>query len=142
MLPPGAIAVSSPQTMTVCSSGNAFAGIDLWDEANSGSGSQGTSWMLAILPFVDQGNRYERWNFDTDVSGNRSVAEADVPLFYCPNRRSSVGNTAITFGQWTAGGTDYGGCIGACNGWHNCGAHESWMTASGRRALGDCQGIF
>ena len=43
---------------------------------------------------------------------------------------------------WNAGGNDYGGCVGACNGWHDCGAHESWVVATDRRPEGPCKGVF
>ena len=90
---------------------------------------QGTSWMLMILPFVDQNTLYEQWQF-VDSSGalsnvevNRSTAERDVSLFYCPSRRSGVEgapyvmNPGPTYGWKVGGGTDYGACYGAAPIW-------------------------
>jgi prepilin-type processing-associated H-X9-DG protein len=133
-----------PQEVAICADSAAFGAIDMWAEAQDGSGLHGTSWMVLALPYVDQGPRHSRWNFDDSVAGNRAVAEANIPLFYCPSRRSGVRpeDVPIMFGGWTAGGNDYGGCIGACNGWHDCGAHESWVVGTDRRPEGSCKGAF
>jgi len=140
--PPGAIARSKRKLVMICNSGNGHKAIDTWAEASKGAGYHGTSWILLILPYIDQGDQYQRWSFQTSVSENRDVAETDIPLLYCPSRRSGVDNTGIMFGGWSSGGTDYGGCMGACNGWHNCGAHEAWMVSTGRRPFDTCRGIF
>jgi prepilin-type N-terminal cleavage/methylation domain-containing protein len=142
VFPPGALVASGTQLVTVCSSGSSFTGVDVIADAAGGSGLHGTSWMLRILPFVEQGPLYDRWDFRTSVLGNRLVAETDIPLFYCPSRRSYVTNQAIMFANWANGGNDYGGCLGGCNGYHNCGSHETWVVATGRRPLDSCRGIF
>jgi len=104
-------------------------------------GFQGTSWMLQILPYIDQATVWEQWNFQFNVVNNGFViniggvlnnplglapAQIDIPMFYCPERRNSmnvakfgfvrrVGNQ--TTGFFTKGGNDYGGCIGSGLGW-------------------------
>ncbi|MCA9145091.1 MAG: DUF1559 domain-containing protein [Planctomycetales bacterium] len=140
--PPGALISIPPATTTICGSGSGFAAVDIIGEGTVGAGRHGTSWMLRILPYIEQGNLYDRWDFRTSVIGNSVVASTDIPVFYCPSRRSRVTNQAIMFGNWSGGGNDYGGCIGACNGWHNCGRHETWVVAQGRRPLDTCKGIF
>jgi type II secretory pathway pseudopilin PulG len=141
-MPPAAIAISSPKVVSVCGTGASFLGINIVGESNRGKGSHGTSWMLRVLPYIEQGAVFDRWDFTTSVSGNRVTAESDVPMFYCPSRRKTVINRSIMFGQWSRGGNDYGGCIGACNGWHNCGANETWVVPDGRRGAGPCKGLF
>jgi prepilin-type processing-associated H-X9-DG protein len=141
-MPPAAIAVSSPKVISICGTGTSFLSLDVIGEGSRGKGFHGTSWMLRVLPYVEQTAVFSRWDFTTSVSGNQITAETDIPLFYCSSRRRTVTNRAIMFGEWSRGGNDYGGCIGACNGWHNCGAHETWMVADGRRAAGPCKGIF
>ena len=138
MFPPGAIAASPPRPFAICRSSHAEGGVDTWGEAQAGAGMQGTSWMLHILPHADYGVLYADWNFDRDIVGNRKAAETDIPLFYCPSRRDSVVNQGIMFGTWARGGNDYGGC----NGWHNCGAHETWIVANQRRPGSECKGVF
>lgn len=142
VFPPGAVAGRTPVDVTVCNSGNSHAAVDVWAEASDGAGLQGTSFFVSLLPYLEQGNRSGQWDYTTSVSGNRAVAEADVPLFYCPSRRNTVTNTPIMFEEWSAGGNDYGGCLGGCNGFHNCGAHESWLVADGRRPKSECAGVF
>ena len=96
-------------------------GYDIWAEATSGR--HGTSWMLQILPHVEQGNLYDRWDFTTNVLGNADVAKTDIPMFYCPSRRDAVRQRDIAFQMfqnWDSGGTDYGGCIG----WGNCSSDD------------------
>ncbi len=141
-MPAAAIAASSPKTISICGTAESYLSLDVIGEGSRGNGFHGTSWMLRLLPYVEQGAIFDRWDFTTSVSGNRITAESDVPLFYCPSRRKTVINQSIMFGAWGLGGNDYGGCVGACNAWHNCGAHETWMVPDGRRATGPCKGIF
>ena len=123
-LPPGAIV-----SRVYRSSGT--ANYDPWPEAVSDApGMHGTSWMLQILPFIEQTALFDRWDFRRSVSGNRATAETDVAVFYCPTRRSAVRpeDRQIMFPKrapgdsfvgWTAGGNDYAGCIGAQNSFAN-----------------------
>ena len=80
-------------------------------------GKHGTSWMLKVLPYCEQQELFERWNFSTNVVGNAVVAMTDIPAFYCPSRRNGVRGQDVVcmFQNWTSGGNDYGGCIGYGN---------------------------
>jgi type II secretory pathway pseudopilin PulG len=142
VFPPGAVASSPPLTVVICSTATGFGAINAWGEAALGPGFHGTSWLLQLLPALDQANIYGQWDFNTSVAGNAAVARTNIPLFYCPSRRAGVDNPSIMFQNWTAGGTDYGGSIGACNGWHDCGVHETWDVDTGRRPAGPCKGVF
>jgi prepilin-type N-terminal cleavage/methylation domain-containing protein len=101
----------------------------------------GTSWMLQILPFIEQGNVYNQWRFDRNIWWNGNVddpnwrvqsieppAQTEIAAYYCPSRRSSmnVGGTMarvrrpdflfrspLTNRQWTHGGNDYAACAGS-----------------------------
>jgi len=100
-----------------------------------GAGYHGTSWMLAILPFMELQNIYDSWNFQTNVLGNAAVAQIDIGGFYCPTRRSGIcpEDLVVPTGRpsrmivatWTGGGTDYGGCVGATNAWDDTAATAS-----------------
>jgi prepilin-type N-terminal cleavage/methylation domain-containing protein len=144
--PPGSVAATSLNAVADCGAGTSFDAIDVWSEAAStSSGSHGSSWMIRILPQLEQATAYKSWNFSKSVVENESVAKRNLPLFYCPSRRSEIrpgDDTAIMFQNWQAGGTDYGGNLGGCDGFHNCGSHESWMVETGRRPLSECKGIF
>jgi len=98
-----------------------------WDPVSeagnsSGGGKHGTSWMLQILPFCEQENLYKKWEFTTNVRGNAAAAQTDLPMFYCPTRRTSVrprDQALLLDSSWERGGTDYGGCLGSGNGFNN-----------------------
>jgi prepilin-type N-terminal cleavage/methylation domain-containing protein/prepilin-type processing-associated H-X9-DG protein len=98
-------------------------GYDTWAEASNATpaNKHGTSWILPILPFLDEGNLYQLWDFKTNVRGNQKVAAVDIRGLYCPTRRSALRPTdsAMVFLKWTNGGTDYGGCYGRGDGWMN-----------------------
>jgi len=155
VFPPGSVV-----TQTNGVAGNAVRYRD-WMEAGSTTSvnAHGTSWMLQILPFVDQANTYNKWNNNTNVMGNRAVAEVNIPIFYCPSRRSKVrkidqkmqldespGSTTLD-NPFVRGGTDYGGCKGSGNGFgdgfsgtgHESlgpGASNEWMGTLGGGNLG------
>src|SRR5690606_20248410 len=92
---------------------------------------QGTSWMLQILPQIDQGTLYEFWNFDWNVRGNGELgvrtqdldlvfpAQTDIKFFYCPSRRGDMKatdtyvNTERIDPTWRKGGNDYAGVSGS-----------------------------
>jgi hypothetical protein len=86
--------------------------------------SQGTSWMLAVLPFLEQADLFNRWNRALNVLGNAAVARTDVAAFYCPTRRGGIRlgrddhKNLLDIG-WAGGGTDYGGCYGRLDGFVN-----------------------
>ena len=90
-----------------------------WREAETGW--QGTSWMLAILPYVEQQRLRSRWDFSKNVAGNQTLAGIDISIFYCPSRRSGIRDEdrENMFLGLSAGGNDYGGCLGRTNGFIN-----------------------
>jgi prepilin-type N-terminal cleavage/methylation domain-containing protein len=101
-----------------------FPEYDPWTEASNTSGSSlnGYSWMLLILPFLEQSNLYDAWDFTQNVLGNAAVAQKNIGCFYCPSRRRSlrIGDSSrMIVTTWAGGGTDYGGCLGSGNGWSN-----------------------
>jgi len=83
--------------------------------------ARGWSWMLEVLPHVEQISLRGQWDNSGNVLKNSTLAVTDIPLFYCPSRRSGVRpqDRVIMFQQWRSGGTDYGGCIGGGNGFRN-----------------------
>src|SRR6185369_14754295 len=90
IFPPGGVAITPAQTVVICQSSTGHGAVDMWKEAGAGSGKQGTSWLLMILPYIDQQARYNQWDFRTSVSGNQSIASLNIPNFYCPSRRSGI----------------------------------------------------
>ncbi len=102
----------------------------------AGLGLHGHSWMLHILPMLDQGVLYNTWNFNYNVWGNGDLptvatfltgieppAQTEIAAFYCPSRRGKgtmdVNKFSYTLkvdSTWTKGGNDYGGCMGSVTG--------------------------
>ncbi len=95
-------------------------------------GSHGSSWMVMILPQLEQGDVYKAWNFNFNVHMNGDPTYVnppgvyppirDIPGFYCPTRRSDMAPLTYPYLKrvdttWTRGGNDYGGCIGRGTGW-------------------------
>ncbi|MDB5389356.1 MAG: putative major pilin subunit [Planctomycetaceae bacterium] len=96
-------------------------------------GLHGTSWMLFILPEIDQATIYNQWLFSYNVMYNGSVpvvlnagtgpvtlfpAQTEILTFYCPSRRTNaLTNQYINVFRanqnWTGGGNDYAGCAGS-----------------------------
>jgi len=126
--PPGCI-------VTIPSGGPAWT---VWDEAGSGSGNgrHGTSWLLQILPFLEQENLYDKWNFNTNVNGNFDRANTDVAGYYCPSRRNRVrpGDERLFLNlsgkTWKEGGTDYGGCLGGGKGFESSSRQHPFFDSS------------
>jgi prepilin-type N-terminal cleavage/methylation domain-containing protein len=89
----------------------------------------GVSWMVFILPQIDQANTYKIWNFNRNVrfngepinfnpAGLRPPAQTEIPVFYCPTRRSDMDISKYSFVfrlnlNWNKGGNDYAACIGS-----------------------------
>ncbi len=120
--PPGCIVatvasdVSNPATCFEC--------YDTWVEASHTGVSvakHGTSWMLAVLPYLEQSSVYIQWDFRRSVVGNAVAATIDIPAFYCPSRRGGrqPDDPLMLSDVWQGGGNDYGGCIGRRDGWVN-----------------------
>ena len=104
--PPGAVLVPNYSDTEIS------GWYDPWGEAaNSNLKKYGYSWMLFILPYIEEHRIYEGWNFSKSVLCNKTLAQCDIELFYCPSRRVGIrrGDEQIMFENWTSGGTDYGG---------------------------------
>jgi prepilin-type N-terminal cleavage/methylation domain-containing protein/prepilin-type processing-associated H-X9-DG protein len=113
------------------------------DNTANSLAAHGTSWMLAILPYMEMDTVFKQWNPNFPVAANAfgtlgtdgkagagyvagsysgKAAMTDIKGFYCPTRRtnvrSGVDNISVnqvvlaTPANWTAGGSDYGGCAG------------------------------
>lgn len=110
-------------------------------------GFHGTSWMLFILPMIDQGPLYNFYTFGDNVRTNGDAGattqdlnfvfppRTELAAFYCPSRRQSmlatttfqscdrVDSAAVSViagaAPWTQGGNDYAGCSGSAITFHD-----------------------
>jgi len=103
---------------------------DPWKEAGLEPGSfaagtrHGTSWILEVLPFMDQSTIASQWDRQTNVRGNAALAQIDIATLYCPTRRGGIRTGSedhlnLVDPSWRGGGTDYGGCYGRLDGFEN-----------------------
>ena len=106
-------------------------------------GLHGTSWMVHILPQIEQGPIYKLWRFDFNAIANGDInadqrwlvagdspAQTEISAFYCPSRRSNMEATkrfskcyridrnfrtgqSVLQQPWVKGGNDYAGCAGS-----------------------------
>ena len=76
------------------------------------SNSNKTTWMVRILPFVDQTNIYNQVDFDRKTShaswDSNRCRDMDIPMFRCP---SDPGDRSLT-GRNDYAPTNYVACIG------------------------------
>jgi prepilin-type processing-associated H-X9-DG protein len=108
----------------ICSADNVKAdAADPWADAKlTTKGAHGTSWILRLLPYVEEDTLFKNWDFEYGVSGgeNPALVSTDVRGLYCPSRRMTVrpgvDTPTMLSVKWTGGGTDYGGCIGRYQG--------------------------
>lgn len=85
-------------------------------------GEQGTSWIVKLLPKLDQSQLAQAWKADQNVIRNgadaNAPARAEIPLLYCPSRRSGMNVGAYpgadrVDASWNTGGSDYAACAGS-----------------------------
>ena len=101
----------------------------------SGNGLQGTSWLMHLLPQVNQELLSDLWEAKMNVQMNGNgmnmaidpitqtqiiltPAQTDIPEFYCPSRRGTMDrsqfpNMMMVNPDWTKGGNDYAGVTGS-----------------------------
>ena len=67
------------------------AGNDMQPFGNAGGPQWGSSWMVYILPYIDQGPLYMRWDLTSGQSGYTNannlalVNNLTIPVFACPS---------------------------------------------------------
>ena len=120
---PAAAVVSEANNPTTCT-----GCWNPWAEARLASFTPGTkhgsSWILPVLPFMEQAPLANLWDRSTNVLGNAAVAQTDIPSLYCPTRRAGIRTSRddhknLISMNWNGGGTDYGGCYGRLDGFQN-----------------------
>lgn len=94
---------------------------DPWTEATQpGPGRHGTSWLLCILPFLRKAIRTGNGIFPATEWSMRqrrsAISPASIALHGAPAFAPATPPDCQTL---PGGGMDYGGCLGAGNGWKN-----------------------
>lgn len=67
------------------------------------------SWMVQILPYIDQPNVFEHFDFSVDIYDpkNSKPAAVEIPVYLCP---SNPGARAAAGAATPMGSSHYGGC--------------------------------
>jgi prepilin-type N-terminal cleavage/methylation domain-containing protein len=84
-----------------------------------GRPANGTNWIIELLPYIEQDNLYNQWNYDDNrynVAGERNATQAQIiEVLICPSDRlpqSVVEHKAAAAPPWTwgfYGMSSYGG---------------------------------
>ena len=132
--PPGQIASISPGGANQVSDGiGRYVNSSEAIQNNSqGTGFHGTSWVVHILPYIDESALYNYWNWNWNVRTNGEIGfippslatpifppKTDLEVMYCPSRRSDMEASNVYSGtervdiSWVKGGNDYAGVTGS-----------------------------
>jgi prepilin-type N-terminal cleavage/methylation domain-containing protein len=97
----------------------------------------GTSWMVGILPYIDQANVYNKFNMSLNCGepANRWILQEIIPPYYCPSENTPQ---VITFGRgWSFNACDWG-LNGGTNG---SGSYTTWSGAQSTSNYGGIRGL-
>ena len=153
--PPGQITGAAPNGSPVVTDaiGRYVNPVEATLNQTSGSGYHGTSWVVHVLPYIDEASLYNYWNFNLNVRGNGEVGvvtpdlsttiyppKTDLEVMYCPSRRTKMNATAqysncervdsLTPGTtlWTKGGNDYAAVTGSGISFSDANRQTYWLT--------------
>jgi prepilin-type processing-associated H-X9-DG protein/prepilin-type N-terminal cleavage/methylation domain-containing protein len=92
------------------------------DVMSDGTPANGTNWIVELLPYIEQGNLYNQWNYNDNrynVAGERTATQAQIiEVLICPSDRLPqrvVKHTAALTAPWCLGYygmSSYGGNAG------------------------------
>ncbi len=106
----------------------------------------GTSWMVHILPYIDEIGAYNFWMFQHNVYSNGQIGilnkdneyvyppKTEIELYYCPSRRSDMqasstyANCERVDPDWRQGGNDYAACSGSGITFQDLNRQSYWLT--------------
>jgi prepilin-type processing-associated H-X9-DG protein len=66
---------------------------------SSGSVAPYFGWTVVILPHLEQGNRYQKWDLSKPLSdaSNQAIAATKLPVFVCPSDTSATGKGDLSY---------------------------------------------
>lgn len=103
----------------------------------------GVTWCVLILPFIEQGNFHRQWDLKKNYYVQpQAVRETQVPIYYCPSRRSP-GLVSLSGDKpdtvWTGSLDHYPGALGdyACSVGDNANGEYNTLKATGAMILAD-----
>ncbi len=115
--------------------------------SNPGIGYHGTSWVVHVLPYIDEASLYNYWNFGWNVRTNGEIGivppdlsaaifppKTDLEVMYCPSRRTEMKASNVYSGTeridvtWVKGGNDYAAVTGAGISFSDTARQTYWLT--------------
>ncbi len=111
-----------------------------------GQSLHGTSWIVHVLPYIDQSALYNYWNWNWNVRSNGDIGittpdlgviyppKTDLLAFYCPTRRTTMkasgeySSTERIDITWVKGGNDYAGVTGSGITFSDVPRQTYWLT--------------
>jgi hypothetical protein len=54
------------------------------------------SWMVAVLPYIEQDETWRRFDVEKGYAGNRTVAQTPIKMFLCPSVNQDPPGEAVT----------------------------------------------
>ncbi len=148
IFPPGQISYQDPNNV------NTFSDtIGRYANPNEAKLSQtfglslhGTSWVVQVLPYIDQQALYNYWNWNWNVRSNGDLGitaqdltviyppKTDLAALYCPTRRGDM-KALTTFSSaeridvtWAKGGNDYAAVTGSGISFSDVPRQTYWLT--------------
>ena len=125
-----------------------------------GTGFHGTSWVVHILPYIDEASLYNYWNFNWNVRTNGETGtvtpdlsatifapKTDLEVMYCPSRRTDMKASNIYSGaervdiSWVKGGNDYAAVSGSGVTFADAQRQTYWLTPQNLSATVNSAGI-
>jgi prepilin-type N-terminal cleavage/methylation domain-containing protein/prepilin-type processing-associated H-X9-DG protein len=101
------------------------------------------TWLVEILPYVEQGGLASQWNMSADFdTQTQDAREGRVAIFFCPSRRGPTDERVIT-GPMDGGGDTTGipGDYAVCTGDNAVSSIDYWHP-SGSANPDPCTGAF
>ncbi|RLS57597.1 MAG: DUF1559 domain-containing protein [Planctomycetota bacterium] len=119
----------------------------------------GTSWVVHILPYIDQAPLYNYWKFDWSLRSNGDLGittpdlgiiyppKTELPALYCPSRRGEMLATSIYQStdrvdpSWVKGGNDYAAVSGSGITFYDDRRATYWLLPQELQATVTAQGL-
>lgn len=103
-----------------------FGGQGLQGYQTNNNNYMGASWLVSLLPYIDQAPLYSQYNFNVAVNNaaNAAIVSTVIPGFVCPSDPNATsGNKCTVFGggpfaRGNCGASGYGRNGGWSQGWN------------------------
>jgi prepilin-type N-terminal cleavage/methylation domain-containing protein/prepilin-type processing-associated H-X9-DG protein len=72
-------------------------------------GPRYTSMFVELLPYIEQNNLYQQWNFVNALANGNGLAGTNIKTYWCPSHPNVSVNNVVPLGSGEFGLTTYGG---------------------------------